>query len=641
MGSGGLDCCSKRVRGYLHAVQHLTDVVLGHRLSATALVGLAALASASAASAQLRVVTYNVTDLVGNSSAISQVLAATHADDKTGYAAPVGVFMFCEVRSGSQGTLLNMVNASAPSGYTYALATFTSAPGEDGASGAQALIYRTDIVAEIPAGHMDLSTGGGRMTDRWQMRLVGYDSTAARFYVYGAHLKASTGSSNVAERLAGVQTIRANADALGASTHTLYTGDMNFYTNTESGFAAFIAAGNGQSWDPMGTANWTGAANAILHTQSPRDVTSGGLVGGGMDDRFDLILPTNEFGDGDGLSIIAGTYRAVGNDGNHYDTAINNGNNSYFPTNIGRSNTLAANLFAASDHIPVLVDFAIPGVNQAVLVAPPARVIQGAAGIVAQVRVSNAALGLPIGCSPMAYSVIGSGVVSGVASGTAPLTPSFASVNLPVATNVIGLRTGNAAAGTASEAAQNPSINLPVSLRVLRASNPSFSNAADVNATLVTADAELNGPPVVVELHVSNFGATTDQSLMDLDDALVNAPGFSIMSVTGTGIGFSTGDVEVAFDPTGFAAGTYEAPVTVFTSDEDVPGETTASVIATVRVTIAGDPCAVGDIDCNGSVDGADLGMLLSNWGLPGNTDLNGDGSTDGADLGVMLSNWG
>ena len=51
-------------------------------------------------------------------------------------------------------------------------------------------------------------------------------------------------------------------------------------------------------------------------------------------------------------------------------------------------------------------------------------------------------------------------------------------------------------------------------------------------------------------------------------------------------------------------------------------------------------PCT-GDLNSDGVRDGADLGSLLSYWGLPGGTDINGDGTTDGADLGTLLSNWG
>jgi formylglycine-generating enzyme required for sulfatase activity len=48
-----------------------------------------------------------------------------------------------------------------------------------------------------------------------------------------------------------------------------------------------------------------------------------------------------------------------------------------------------------------------------------------------------------------------------------------------------------------------------------------------------------------------------------------------------------------------------------------------------------------GDLNGDRTVDGADLGTLLGNWGEPGNGDFNGDGTVDGGDLGVMLGAWG
>jgi probable HAF family extracellular repeat protein len=49
------------------------------------------------------------------------------------------------------------------------------------------------------------------------------------------------------------------------------------------------------------------------------------------------------------------------------------------------------------------------------------------------------------------------------------------------------------------------------------------------------------------------------------------------------------------------------------------------------------------DLNGDGTVDGADLGLLLGNWGpcdgCP--ADLNGDGTVDGADLGILLGAWG
>lgn len=51
--------------------------------------------------------------------------------------------------------------------------------------------------------------------------------------------------------------------------------------------------------------------------------------------------------------------------------------------------------------------------------------------------------------------------------------------------------------------------------------------------------------------------------------------------------------------------------------------------------------CVAADLNCDGTVDGADLGALLAAWGTPGPGDLNNDGVVDGADLGELLSQWG
>ncbi|MBL9148159.1 MAG: choice-of-anchor C family protein [Phycisphaerae bacterium] len=59
----------------------------------------------------------------------------------------------------------------------------------------------------------------------------------------------------------------------------------------------------------------------------------------------------------------------------------------------------------------------------------------------------------------------------------------------------------------------------------------------------------------------------------------------------------------------------------------------------------ASSPPLVGDLDCNGFVNGADLAILLGSWGLCSDcavcrSDLNGDCSTDGADLALLLGAW-
>ena len=40
-------------------------------------------------------------------------------------------------------------------------------------------------------------------------------------------------------------------------------------------------------------------------------------------------------------------------------------------------------------------------------------------------------------------------------------------------------------------------------------------------------------------------------------------------------------------------------------------------------------------------VGGADLGILLANWGGPGPGDLDHNGIVGGSDVGILLGNWG
>ena len=54
--------------------------------------------------------------------------------------------------------------------------------------------------------------------------------------------------------------------------------------------------------------------------------------------------------------------------------------------------------------------------------------------------------------------------------------------------------------------------------------------------------------------------------------------------------------------------------------------------------------CCLGDLDHDAAVGGADIGLLLSNWGPCGSAclyDLNNDGNVNGGDLGLLLSGWG
>jgi hypothetical protein len=63
-------------------------------------------------------------------------------------------------------------------------------------------------------------------------------------------------------------------------------------------------------------------------------------------------------------------------------------------------------------------------------------------------------------------------------------------------------------------------------------------------------------------------------------------------------------------------------------------------IVDDVQFAVALPTCAA-DLNGDGQVNGADLGLLLANWGGTGIGDLDGSGTVTGADLGIMLAAWG
>ena len=48
-----------------------------------------------------------------------------------------------------------------------------------------------------------------------------------------------------------------------------------------------------------------------------------------------------------------------------------------------------------------------------------------------------------------------------------------------------------------------------------------------------------------------------------------------------------------------------------------------------------------GDVNNDGVIDGADIGLLMGDWGTDNiQSDFNNDGIVDAMDLGLLLENW-
>ena len=613
----------------------------GHAFVATA--GFCSMLIADPAAAQLRVVSYNVAGLEGSASALSDVFGALMADDRDGYAVAPHVIVMQETDVTDVGTILAMLNAEAPVGVAYVTATYTNS-GEN--AGAQACFYRTDTLAEDGTAHDDISTGAGRNADRWRFEMVGYDNEDASFYVYSAHLKASPGSANEADRLSGVQALRANAATLPADAHVIFCGDFNFYSNGEDGYLEFLAAGSAQAFDPLGTDPWGGGANALKHTQSPR-VIEGNLIGGGMDDRFDFILPSIEFDSVTGLEMMPNTYRSVGNDGSHFDQAINAGNNFYFPGDVARSNALADDLHDASDHIPVMVEFRRPALLGATMDPVAGRVIQNGA-VLWPVSIQNAAdVVTASGATNLPWIASASGALLGGSSGTElPLaTPTTAF--FPVNTASTGPFAGTVTIDAFGEGIGNVPLDLDLTGTVVRAADPSFEALETVTEREVDWSVTANTGVQTTQVLIFNHAWDANQALLDVDDVVLLNGAATFETGLASNIGGGVAVLTFAFDTDGAAPGVTTAEFDLVTSDEDIPGEGQHILGLSFSIDVTGDAPIPGDTDGDGDVDFTDLVALLSAWGPcpepPAECvgDFNDDGEVSFTDLVTLLSNWG
>ena len=578
---------------------------------------------ASTAWGQVRVVTWNVAQLRGDETSVLAVVDELSLDDRIGTAVPLSVIVMQEVQNADFEVLLAGLGAE------WSAATYTNS-GEDNYGGAQACFYRADQLTEVPGGHADLYTGAGRRCDRWQFQLIGYSDPIAEFYLYSGHLKAGTGSANQAERLTGAERILEDLAELPPGTAAIVCGDFNIYTNSEPAYQALVDV----LADPFGTGSWGGATNAIKHSQSPRKEAADGLASGGMDDRFDFMLTTATLAQSDALSIIDGTLRSVGNDGQHYDEAINNGNNYYYASELTRSNTLANYLHDASDHTPVLADFLLPA-ELAVGGEPMFGTVIVGAAVSVDIDVTNIA---PVGGADLDW------VIDALAeSGTLVPGGSITTV-LEVQTTVPGAFDETLIVDATGDLVQHAPQTVHIAGSVLTHAVPSFSATEQVTSVFLPVTVIAGSGMATEFVGLLNMGWTQGQARLDVDavtggiDGLVTAP----TSLPGSIAGFPA-TLVFQLNTDAMTQGNLFASFSVETSDEDLPGETASTLSLTFIITVeAGGSSCEGDVNGDGLVDVADLLGLLDVWQTDDpDADLNDDGTVDVNDLLVLLGDWG
>ncbi len=169
--------------------------------------------------------------------------------------------------------------------------------------------------------------------------------------LFGAHLKASSGSANEQQRYREALALRSRTASLQPNSDYLVLGDFNLYSSAEAAFGALLdTAASGYFIDPIDVpGKWSAdEAFAEYHTQATRLEQFGGGAYGGLDDRFDFILVSPSLMRQGGFDYKPGSYTAFGNDGAHFNTSVN-----AEPPNACVPQEIADALYLASDHLPV------------------------------------------------------------------------------------------------------------------------------------------------------------------------------------------------------------------------------------------------------------------------------------------------
>ena len=181
-------------------------------------------------------------------------------------------------------------------------------------------------------------------------------STSVYIDAFVAHLKSSQGVDNEEARLQMAMDFTTYLSAIPKDHYVLLAGDFNFYTSNENGYQELIDPTNAiQLIDPLNRpGNWNNNSSfADIHTQSTRTSSvpfDDYGAGGGLDDRFDFILLSQNLTNSTELFYVDNSYKAYGNNGNCFNKSINDtsctGEFSQSIRNI---------LYNMSDHLPVIL----------------------------------------------------------------------------------------------------------------------------------------------------------------------------------------------------------------------------------------------------------------------------------------------
>ncbi|MCX6272230.1 MAG: hypothetical protein NTU44_13630, partial [Bacteroidetes bacterium] len=174
-----------------------------------------------------------------------------------------------------------------------------------------------------------------------------------------SHLKAGSTGTDENRRAAMTLSLMNYLNAQNQPGNMLVSGDFNFYTSSEQGYQNFLNYSNPsfRFYDPINRpGDWNSNPSfADIHTQSTHSGSNGCAASGGLDDRFDFILASASMMTGTlGMQCITSSYKAVGQDGQHYNLSVN-----VPPINFSTPQVVLDALYNMSDHLPVVMDMMV------------------------------------------------------------------------------------------------------------------------------------------------------------------------------------------------------------------------------------------------------------------------------------------
>lgn len=254
------------------------------------------------------------------------------------------IFVVCEITSPAGASTI--LNTALNVGTTnYAMVNYTDGPDDE-----NMLFYNT---AKIGFKEQNEIQATPRQFNEYILYYkdpaLTASSDTAYLYMYAAHLKAGNTSGDASERASASAMLRSYLNTRPSAENTILGGDMNIYGSSESAYSIFTGETQANLFDPIGPGEYhSNASFAIHHTQSTRLLSIDGGSTGGMDDRFDMMLFSDDIRYGsNGVQFLAGSYRVVGQDGQHFNLALNEPANTSVPANILNA------LYYMSDHLPI------------------------------------------------------------------------------------------------------------------------------------------------------------------------------------------------------------------------------------------------------------------------------------------------